>query len=75
MVEIRIREIEGLYRNMVEVGFKLVLFVCFGNICRLFIVEVVFRKLVIDEKVLDNWRIDSAVIFIYEVGNFFDYRG
>uniref|UniRef100_A0A8C6HBQ1 Low molecular weight phosphotyrosine protein phosphatase n=1 Tax=Mus spicilegus TaxID=10103 RepID=A0A8C6HBQ1_MUSSI len=60
---------------MAEVGSKSVLFVCLGNICRSPIAETVFRKLVTDEKVSDNWRIDSAATSTYEVGNPPDYRG
>uniref|UniRef100_A0ABK0M0V3 Low molecular weight phosphotyrosine protein phosphatase n=1 Tax=Rattus norvegicus TaxID=10116 RepID=A0ABK0M0V3_RAT len=46
-----------------------------GNICRSPIAEAVFRKLVTDENVSDNWRIDSAATSTYEVGNPPDYRG
>ena len=63
------------HRNMAEVGSKSVLYVCLGNICPTPIAEAVFRKLVTDEKVSDNWRIDSAATSTYEVGNPPDYRG
>ena len=68
MAEIRIREIEGLHRNMAEVGSKSVLFVCLGNICRSPIAEAVFRKLVTDEKVSGNWAIDSSAVSDWNVG-------
>ncbi|XP_036024359.1 low molecular weight phosphotyrosine protein phosphatase-like [Onychomys torridus] len=54
---------------MAEVGSKSVLFVCLGNICQSPTAEAVFRKLVTDEIVSNNWRIDSAAISTYEVGN------
>nr|XP_048295816.1 low molecular weight phosphotyrosine protein phosphatase isoform X4 [Myodes glareolus] len=65
----------GLHGKMAEVGSKSVLFVCLGNICRSPIAEAVFRKLVTDENVSANWRIDSAATSTYEVGNPPDYRG
>ncbi|XP_077009153.1 low molecular weight phosphotyrosine protein phosphatase isoform X3 [Tamandua tetradactyla] len=54
---------------------KSVLFVCLGNICRSPIAEAVFRKLVTDQNISDNWRIDSAATSTYELGNPPDYRG
>ncbi|XP_005404390.1 PREDICTED: low molecular weight phosphotyrosine protein phosphatase isoform X3 [Chinchilla lanigera] len=60
---------------MAESGLKSVLFVCLGNICRSPIAEAVFRKLVTDQNISDNWRIDSAATSTYEVGNPPDYRG
>ncbi|XP_057632585.1 low molecular weight phosphotyrosine protein phosphatase-like [Chionomys nivalis] len=60
---------------MAEVGSKSVLFMCLGNICRSTNTEAVFRKLVTDENVSVNWRIDSATTSTYEVGNTPDYRG
>uniref|UniRef100_A0AC11DE66 Uncharacterized protein n=1 Tax=Ovis aries TaxID=9940 RepID=A0AC11DE66_SHEEP len=46
-----------------------------GNICRSPIAEAVFRKLVTDQSISDNWRIDSAATSTYELGNPPDYRG
>ncbi|XP_014647627.1 PREDICTED: low molecular weight phosphotyrosine protein phosphatase isoform X3 [Ceratotherium simum simum] len=60
---------------MAEQVPKSVLFVCLGNICRSPIAEAVFRKLVTDQNVSDNWRIDSAATSTYEIGNPPDYRG
>ncbi|XP_020943613.1 low molecular weight phosphotyrosine protein phosphatase isoform X3 [Sus scrofa] len=60
---------------MAEQVTKSVLFVCLGNICRSPIAEAVFRKLVTDQNVSDNWRIDSAATSTYELGNPPDYRG
>ncbi|XP_061012988.1 low molecular weight phosphotyrosine protein phosphatase-like [Dama dama] len=60
---------------MAEQVTKLVLFVCLGNICRSPIAEAVFRKLVTDQNISDNWRIDSAATSTYELGNPPDYRG
>uniref|UniRef100_A0A2K6FQ22 acid phosphatase n=1 Tax=Propithecus coquereli TaxID=379532 RepID=A0A2K6FQ22_PROCO len=60
---------------MAEVVPKSVLFVCLGNICRSPIAEAVFRKLVTDQNVSENWRIDSAATSGYEIGNPPDYRG
>ncbi|KAM4692814.1 low molecular weight phosphotyrosine protein phosphatase isoform 1-T1 [Discoglossus pictus] len=54
---------------------KSVLFVCLGNICRSPIAEAVFRKLVTDEGILNQWNIDSAATSTYEIGNPPDYRG
>uniref|UniRef100_A0A8C0WI83 protein-tyrosine-phosphatase n=1 Tax=Castor canadensis TaxID=51338 RepID=A0A8C0WI83_CASCN len=39
---------------------KSMLFVYLGNICRSPTAEVVFRKLVSDQNVWENWREDSA---------------
>ncbi|XP_037687459.1 low molecular weight phosphotyrosine protein phosphatase-like [Choloepus didactylus] len=54
---------------------KLVLFVCLGNICRSLITETVYRKLVTDQNISDNWRIDSAATSTCETGNPPDHRG
>uniref|UniRef100_G1S3A8 Low molecular weight phosphotyrosine protein phosphatase n=1 Tax=Nomascus leucogenys TaxID=61853 RepID=G1S3A8_NOMLE len=45
---------------MAEQATKSVLFVCLGNICRSPIAEAVFRKLVTDQNISENWRVDSA---------------
>ncbi|KAB0380514.1 hypothetical protein FD755_008298 [Muntiacus reevesi] len=60
---------------MAEQVTKLVLFVCLGNICQSPIAEAVFRKLVTDQNISDNWRIDSVATSTYELGNPPDYRG
>ena len=60
---------------MAEQVTKSVLFVCLGNICRSPIAEAVFRNLVTDQNISDNWRIDSAATSTYELGNPPDYRG
>ncbi|XP_037664019.1 low molecular weight phosphotyrosine protein phosphatase-like [Choloepus didactylus] len=54
---------------------KSVPFVCLGNVCRSPIAEAVFKKLVTDQNISDNWRIDSATTSTYETGNPPDYRG
>ncbi|XP_064219858.1 low molecular weight phosphotyrosine protein phosphatase isoform X1 [Aotus nancymaae] len=46
-----------------------------GNICRSPIAEAVFRKLVTDQNISENWRVDSAATSGYEIGNPPDYRG
>ncbi|XP_054378565.1 low molecular weight phosphotyrosine protein phosphatase-like [Pongo abelii] len=60
---------------MAEQATKSVLFVCLGNICRSPIAEAVFRKLVTDQNISENWRVDSAATSGYETGNPPDYRG
>ncbi|KAB0343835.1 hypothetical protein FD754_020761 [Muntiacus muntjak] len=60
---------------MAEQVTKSVLFMCLGNICRSPIAEAVFRKLVTDQNISDNWRIDSAATSTYELGSPPDYRG
>uniref|UniRef100_A0A2K6K9R7 Phosphotyrosine protein phosphatase I domain-containing protein n=1 Tax=Rhinopithecus bieti TaxID=61621 RepID=A0A2K6K9R7_RHIBE len=54
---------------MAEQATKSVLFVCLGNICRSPIAEAVFRKLVTDQNISENWRVDSAATSGYEIGN------
>ncbi|XP_003278849.2 low molecular weight phosphotyrosine protein phosphatase [Nomascus leucogenys] len=61
--------------KMAEQATKSVLFVCLGNICRSPIAEAVFRKLVTDQNISENWRVDSAATSGYEIGNPPDYRG
>ncbi|KAL1772556.1 low molecular weight phosphotyrosine protein phosphatase isoform X2 [Sigmodon hispidus] len=53
---------------MTGVGSKSVLFVCLCNICRSPIIEAVFRKLVTDENVSDNWAIDSSTVSDWNMG-------
>ncbi|KAM5228206.1 low molecular weight phosphotyrosine protein phosphatase-like [Ctenodactylus gundi] len=60
---------------MAEPGFKSVLFVCLGNICRSPIAEAVFKKLVTEQNISANWKIDSAATHLHEVGNPPDCRG
>ncbi|XP_069462158.1 low molecular weight phosphotyrosine protein phosphatase isoform X3 [Ambystoma mexicanum] len=54
---------------------KSVLFVCLGNICRSPIAEAVFRNLVVEKGLTNQWRIDSAATSTYEIGSPPDYRG
>ncbi|XP_061415733.1 low molecular weight phosphotyrosine protein phosphatase isoform X2 [Lethenteron reissneri] len=50
------------------------LFVCLGNICRSPIAEAVFRKMVTEQGVADQWHIDSAGTYGHEAGSPADYR-
>ncbi|XP_059117856.1 low molecular weight phosphotyrosine protein phosphatase-like [Peromyscus eremicus] len=49
--------------------------VVLGNICQSPIAEAVFRKLATDGNVSVNWRIDSAALSTYEVGNLPGFHG
>uniref|UniRef100_A0A8C6FUQ4 Low molecular weight phosphotyrosine protein phosphatase n=1 Tax=Moschus moschiferus TaxID=68415 RepID=A0A8C6FUQ4_MOSMO len=59
---------------MAERVTKSVLFVCLGNICRSPIAEAVFRKLVTDQNISDNWVIDSGAVSDWNVGRSPDPR-
>uniref|UniRef100_A0A8C6FM97 acid phosphatase n=1 Tax=Moschus moschiferus TaxID=68415 RepID=A0A8C6FM97_MOSMO len=59
---------------MAEQVTKSVLFLCLGNTCRSPIAEVVFRKLVTDQNISDNWVIDSGAISDWNVGRSPDPR-
>ncbi|XP_043783316.1 low molecular weight phosphotyrosine protein phosphatase isoform X1 [Cervus elaphus] len=59
---------------MAEQVTKSVLFVCLGNICRSPIAEAVFRKLVTDQNISDNWVIDSGAVSDWNVGRSPDPR-
>ncbi|XP_066153644.1 low molecular weight phosphotyrosine protein phosphatase 1-like [Euwallacea fornicatus] len=48
---------------------KGVLFVCLGNICRSPIADAVFCKLGKEKGVEEQWKIDSAAIGAWHVGN------
>lgn len=50
------------------------LLLCLGNTCQSLIAEAIFRKLVTDQNVLDNWRVDSAATSMREVENPPDYQ-
>jgi len=56
-------------------GKKSVLFVCLGNICRSPIAEAVFRHLVAERGLNEQWLIDSAATSTWEIGNSPDKRG
>uniref|UniRef100_A0A2K5DTP5 acid phosphatase n=1 Tax=Aotus nancymaae TaxID=37293 RepID=A0A2K5DTP5_AOTNA len=58
-----------------EPATKSVLFVGLGNICRSPIAEAVFRKLVTDQNISENWRVDSVATSGYEGGNPPNYQG
>uniref|UniRef100_A0A4W2GS91 Low molecular weight phosphotyrosine protein phosphatase n=1 Tax=Bos indicus x Bos taurus TaxID=30522 RepID=A0A4W2GS91_BOBOX len=60
--------------KMAEQVTKSVLFVCLGNICRSPIAEAVFRKLVTDQNISDNWVIDSGAVSDWNVGRSPDPR-
>ncbi|XP_061478859.1 low molecular weight phosphotyrosine protein phosphatase isoform X2 [Rhineura floridana] len=51
-----------------------VLFVCLGNICRSPIAEAVFRKLVAEENIENQWIIDSGAVSDWNVGRSPDAR-
>lgn len=51
-----------------------VLFVCLGNICRSPTAEGVFRKLVVEEGLIDHIEIDSAGTHAYHIGKPPDHR-
>ncbi|XP_033097533.1 low molecular weight phosphotyrosine protein phosphatase-like [Anneissia japonica] len=48
---------------------KSALFVCLGNICRSVMAEQIFRELVEEKGVADQWNIDSAATSTWEIGN------
>ena len=48
---------------------KRILFVCMGNICRSPAAEIVFRKMVEDAGLEDDFTIDSAGTISYHAGN------
>ena len=51
-----------------------VLFVCMGNICRSPTAEGVFRKLVLDEGLVERIHVDSAGTHAYHIGDRPDRR-
>ncbi|EFA83945.1 acid phosphatase 1 [Heterostelium album PN500] len=53
---------------------KSALFVCLGNICRSPMAEIIFRGLVADMGLLDEWVIDSAGTSSYHIGDTPDDR-
>ncbi|XP_032752130.1 low molecular weight phosphotyrosine protein phosphatase-like [Rattus rattus] len=59
---------------MAEFGSKSVLFVCLSNIYWSPIAVTVFRKLVTDENISDNWAIDSRAVSDWNVGQTPDPR-
>lgn len=62
-------------KAMASESKKSVLFVCLGNICRSPIAEAVFRQLVAEKGVGDQWRIDSAATSNWNIGRSSDKRG
>ncbi|XP_078504012.1 low molecular weight phosphotyrosine protein phosphatase isoform X1 [Lissotriton helveticus] len=59
---------------MADTGSKSVLFVCLGNICRSPIAEAVFRKLVVEQGLTDQWIIDSGAVSDWNIGSSPDVR-
>ncbi|CAM1306732.1 primo-1 (predicted) [Pycnogonum litorale] len=55
-------------------GKKSVLFICLGNICRSPIAEAVFRHLIKQRNVGDEWTVDSAAVMGYHIGKNPDRR-
>lgn len=53
---------------------KSVLFICLGNICRSPIAEAVFKHIAKNKGVENKWRVDSAAIGPWHVGNPMDPR-
>ncbi|XP_069462159.1 low molecular weight phosphotyrosine protein phosphatase isoform X4 [Ambystoma mexicanum] len=53
---------------------KSVLFVCLGNICRSPIAEAVFRNLVVEKGLTNQWMIDSGAVSDWNVGSSPDAR-
>ena len=53
---------------------KSILFVCLGNICRSPMAEEVFRQYVINQGKADEWKIDSAAIGAWHIGELPDHR-
>ncbi|XP_048192969.1 low molecular weight phosphotyrosine protein phosphatase-like [Perognathus longimembris pacificus] len=62
------------HRKIAEQSPKSVIFVCLCNICQSPIVEAVFRKLVADQNVTDNWAIGSSAVSDWNVGRAQDPR-
>ena len=51
-----------------------VLFVCWGNICRSPTAEAVFRKIIADKGLEEDWTVDSAATSDWNVGQAPDKR-
>ena len=51
-----------------------VLFVCWGNICRSSIAEAVFRKLLEERSLQQEWNVDSAGTGEWNLGQLADHR-
>lgn len=69
MYMLRIAKHQYLPRKVAQHGPKSVLFLCLGKLHLSPTTEAVFRKLVTDENISENWRLGSVATATYAVGD------